>query len=346
MPSLYSIQKFVAMHTSLKPILLLLAASAVMFTACETDDVTPEVSLEASQSSFDVSGGSANIVARLNGPVKDDVGVSLSFSGSASPGEDYLISSNQIVVLAGRTSGLITLTGIASGDTSAKVIDVSITSARNAFVGSPSAVSVSLIDCLGDFDGDGVPNCEDECPTEAGPPENNGCPWLGLRFNEVLYDPPQGIAGDSNGDGVRQPQQDEFVEFYNSNFELDISGYTISDDDMVRHVFPPGTIVPSKGVVVVFGGGNPTGTFGGAIVQTASTGGLSLNRDGDTSTLRDAEGNVLDVFDINQFDNRAGQSYTRNPDITGDYQKHTEIPATGGAFFSPGTRLDGSNFVW
>lgn len=315
-----------------------------LLTSCETDDVTPSVTLETSETSFDVSGGTADITARLNGPVNEEVAVTLGFSGTATVGEDYLVSADRIVVAPGSITGAITLTGVETGDTTAKTITATLISAQNANVGTPAAVSIDLIDCLGDFDGDGVPNCEDGCPSEAGPPENGGCPWLGMIFNEVLFDPPQGIAGDSNGDGTRQPQEDEFVEFYNSNFELDISGYTISDDDQVRHVFPEGTIVPSKGVVVVFGGGEPTGDFGGAIVQTASTGRLSLNRDGDTSTLRDTEGNVLDVFDINLFDNRAAQAYTRNPDITGDFQKHTEIPEADGALFSPGTRLDGSDF--
>jgi len=336
---MYTMRSFI--YSSISALLL-----AALLVACHTNDVTPSVSLDASDQQLDVGGGTTNIIARLNGPIRDEVSVSVSFSGSAVAGEDYTISSNEIVVPSGSTTGMITLTGIETGDTTSKFIEVSIVSARNANAANPTSVTIDIIDCFGDFDGDGVPNCEDACPNEPGPPENDGCPWLGMIFNEVLYDPPQGIAGDSNGDGVRQPQQDEFVEFYNSNFELDISGYTISDDDMVRHVFPEGTIVPSKGVVVVFGGGNPTGTFGGAIVQTASTGGLSLNRDGDTSTLRDADGNVLDVFDINLYDNRAGQAYTRNPDITGDYQKHSEIPETGGAFFSPGTRLDGTEFEW
>lgn len=323
---------------------ILICVSPVFFTACESDDVTPSVSLEASETSFDVAGGTANVTARLNGAINNEVLVSVGFSGTAIAGEDYLVSADQIRVSPGDITGFITLTGIETGDTIAKSITVSIVSAQNANMEPPASVTLDLIDCLGDFDGDGVPNCEDECPFEAGPPENDGCPWLGMIFNEVLYDPPQGIIGDANGDGTRNPLEDEFVEFYNSNFELDISGYTISDDNMVRHVFPEGTIVPSKGVVVVFGGGDPTGDFGGAIVQTASTGRLSLNRDGNTSTLRDADGNFIDIFDINLFDNRAGQAYTRNPDITGDYQKHTEIPEADGAYYSPGTMLDGSNF--
>ncbi len=312
--------------------------------SCETNDVTPVVSLESSGATLDASSGTVDIIARLNGPVKETVTVSLSFAGTAEVGADYQSEAGQIVVSPNSITGSITLTGIEAGDPDGKFIEISMVSASNAVLGSPRSVNIDLIDCLGDIDGDGIPNCEDGCPFEAGPIENDGCPWLGLFFNEVLFDPPQGIAGDSNGDGTRQPSEDEFVEIYNDDFEIDISGYTLSDDDMVRHTFPAGTIVPSRGVVVVFGGGTPTGTFGGAVVQTASTGRLSLNRDGDVCTLRDANGNVLDAFDIKLYDNRAGQAYTRNPDVSGAFQKHTEIPAASGAFFSPGTRLDGSVF--
>ena len=32
-------------------------------------------------------------------------------------------------------------------------------------------------------------------------------------MNEVLYDPPSGSIGDANGDGTRDPNEDEFVEW-------------------------------------------------------------------------------------------------------------------------------------
>ena len=37
----------------------------------------------------------------------------------------------------------------------------------------------------------------------------------GFIINEVLYDPPSGLPGDANNDGVRDPNEDEFVEFVN-----------------------------------------------------------------------------------------------------------------------------------
>lgn len=164
-----------------------------------------------------------------------------------------------------------------------------------------------------------------------------------LVLNEALFDPPSGDAGDANADGTRDPIDDEFLEFFNnSDAPLDVSGYTISDSDQLRHVFPASTIIPANGVVVVFGGGTPTGSFGGAIVQTASEGtGLVLNNSGDTATIENADGNVVRVFSSAEvgLDFGDNQSITRNPDITGDYDLHTN--ANPNLLFSPGLDVNG-----
>jgi len=114
---------------------------------------------------------------------------------------------------------------------------------------------------------------------------------------------------------------------------------------MLRHTFPAGTILPSRGVIVVFGGGSPSsGAFGSAIVQTASEGQLNLNNAGDMLTLKDAMGNTVAVFDINGLSGNPDESYTRNPDISGAFERHARIPAAKGKPFSPGFKLDGSRF--
>src|SRR5262249_49323598 len=83
-----------------------------------------------------------------------------------------------------------------------------------------------------------------------------------LVINEILADPPEGPAGDANGDGVRSSSSDEFVEILNRSADsIDISRYTLSDADAIRHVFTAGTIVPPFEAVVVFGGGTPKGSF-------------------------------------------------------------------------------------
>jgi hypothetical protein len=322
---------------------LWLFALLATFNSCKTDDVTPLVNLEVQRPQLDEE-GTLDVFAVLNGSVNTDVFVKVEFSGNATLNQDYTTSSDEIVIPKGSERGSITLSGIQNNDTNIRFVEISISSVENGISLTSSKLTIELVDCSSDRDGDGIPDCEDDCPDEPGPPENNGCPWRGLVINEVLYDPPSGINGDSNKDGVRQPQEDEFIEIYNDGPELNISRYTISDDDMMRHTFPDGTIVPQFGVVLVFGGGSPADVFGDAIVQISSTGRLSFNRGGDVITIRDKDGEEIGVFDINLYEERAAQSYTRNPDIKGDYQQHSTIPEANGALYSAGTKLDGSRF--
>ena len=130
-----------------------------------------------------------------------------------------------------------------------------------------SDITISILDDDTDSDGDGINDSDDDCPNGAGLPEYNGCPQPLLIINEVLYDPPSGIVGDANGDGTREAQEDEFIEFVNLGGPIDISGYTIHDNAIPILLSKP---IASNGVLVLFGGGNPSGTFGNAIVQTAT----------------------------------------------------------------------------
>jgi len=95
---------------------------------------------------------------------------------------------------------------------------------------------------------------------------------------------------------------------------------------------------------VVFGGGTPTGEFGTSVVQTASSGALGLNNGGDSVTLSDGVNSAAVV----SYGGEGGdnQSLTRDPDITGPEPlvKHSTATGSGGALFSPGTMIDGSNF--
>ncbi|HYW36355.1 MAG TPA: T9SS type A sorting domain-containing protein, partial [Balneolaceae bacterium] len=87
--------------------------------------------------------------------------------------------------------------------------------------------------------------------------------------------------------------------------------------------------------------------FGGAIVQTASTGGLSLNNASDQPTLLDNHGNVVQSVSYGGAGEPAGnekQSITRNPDITGNFEEHTTADKTDNSLYSPGTKIDGKAF--
>jgi len=174
------------------------------------------------------------------------------------------------------------------------------------------------------------------------------CQYVSLILNEVLYDPSNsGLEGDANGDGEYVHNEDEFVELVNvSNTNLDISGYELYDNanlasGMPNHIVPAGTILGPMRAYVVFGGGIPTGNFGGAIVHVASASVLNLNNASDTLTIKNEIGETLIVFDVEALSNNPNESYTRLPDICGEFVQHN---STSLGLFSPGTKSNGEPF--
>ena len=149
-----------------------------------------------------------------------------------------------------------------------------------------------------------------------------------LVLNEINFDPSE----DANGDGTFSTSEDEFIEIYNnSDTPFDISGYTFSDMSSFRlnspdHVVPNNTIIPAKGVYLLFGGGIPTGDFGSNTVVQTSNGTsslkLGLTNSGDVLFIKNAIDEVVIVFDSAEIDAGDNQSITRSPDITGDFRLH------------------------
>ncbi|MHC5023565.1 MAG: lamin tail domain-containing protein [Planctomycetota bacterium] len=167
----------------------------------------------------------------------------------------------------------------------------------------------------------------------------------GLVINEIHADP-DAAGGDANGDGTIDFSQDEFVEIVNnSGGPMDLGGLEIHDQFGLRHVIPAATVIEDQCALVVFGGGVPLGIFGGATVQTASTGSLGLNNGGDSVIILDPLGLLVAVT---TYGGEGGnnQSLTLNPDITGTvYELHSTIIEANGALYSAGTRLDGTAFA-
>ncbi|MEW6209989.1 MAG: lamin tail domain-containing protein [Acidobacteriota bacterium] len=171
-----------------------------------------------------------------------------------------------------------------------------------------------------------------------------------LIINEYLADPPPAPDGDANGDGMRSPSQDEFVELVNTgSVPLDISGFTVSDSEMgpVRFTFPEGTIIPVGEATVVFGGGTPTGDFGNAAInKLVFKAPLSLDNTSGKIIVRDSMGDEVVSHDYPPPASNVKESLTRSPDITGSmFIKHSLADGSGGSFFSPGTKTDGSPFT-
>jgi len=152
-------------------------------------------------------------------------------------------------------------------------------------------------------------------------------------LNEILADEP-------GNDGAA-----EFIELVNTGgASADLSGFTLSDAASVRHTFPSGTTLVSGGSLVVFGGasGIPAGLTN---ASAASTGTLSLNNGGDTVTLKDGAGNVVDTFAYaSSLSSTDGVSMNSSPDATatGTFVLHTSLVS---AASSPGMHADGSAFA-
>jgi len=166
-----------------------------------------------------------------------------------------------------------------------------------------------------------------------------------LTINEVLYDPSNNaLDGDANGDGVYSQDDDSFMEIYNSDTnDFDISGYEIWDDTIagtIQYTFPANTIIPAGEVVVVFGGGTPTGTFGTAVVLNAMNG-FNFNNSGEIIGVKDSNGNWVLIFNSDALSGNPNESYTRVPDVTGPFLQHSDSTTL---LFSPGTKIDGTPF--
>jgi len=314
---------------------------------CTTDDILPALELNTNETILSEAGGSLSLSAVLNSAASQQIYIPLIFSGSALLSEDYSVSAEQIVIEAGNDSGSVIFSGLQDNAIEGtETITIQISNAQDVLLVSDTQIEISLLDDDVDTDEDGIPDNVDSCPEQSGFAEYDGCLYPRIIINEVLYDPSnQGLNGDANGDEFYAQNDDEFIEFYNLGSQtVDISGFTISDATQLRHVFPEGTLVPSHSVLVLFGGGNPTGDFGGATVQIASEGLLNMNNAGDLVTFADSDGNTVLTFDVEPLSNNPNESYSRNPDLTGEFEQHAGIPEANGALFSPGTRTDGSSF--
>ena len=331
--------------------IVFLLALLFIFSSCDTDDISPAVSLTASSSEISEDQGLTTITATLNSETNQEIIIPLAFSGTAIFGEDYISSESSLIISSGESSGSLSISSMQDNDIEEiESIIITIDSQGDIIV-MTSSLTISILDDDADSDGDGINDSDDDCPNEAGVPEYNGCSQPLLMINEVLYDPPSGISGDANGDGTREAQEDEFIEFVNLGGTLDLSGYTVHDNAQERHIFPQGTVLPSGGVLVLFGGGNPTGAFGNAIVQTATNGILNMNNAGDFVTVYNPNGEVVLTFDIDPLSDNPDESYSRYPDLNTEpdsdgnlFYQHASIPDSGGTLFSPGTKVDGTNF--
>jgi hypothetical protein len=151
--------------------------------------------------------------------------------------------------------------------------------------------------------------------------------------NEILVNVPTGPGGDANGDGVRDPFDDEFVELVSTaDGPVDLSHVQIRNGSDLRFSFEP-FCLPAHESVVVFGGGS----VGGSIPQNAivSPARFAFGNDGGRVVVTGPSGTLATL----DYDRSAPSSFTRAPQITGqgwvDHHDLSVLP------FSPGRCANG-----
>ncbi|GAA3938222.1 beta strand repeat-containing protein [Litoribacillus peritrichatus] len=113
------------------------------------DDDTVAVTLTASSSSIAEASGSSILTATLDKVTIEDVVVSLSYTGTASSGTDYVTPAGSITIAAGQTSGSVTLTALSDSDVEADetiIADISGVSGGSANESGTQQQTVTIID--------------------------------------------------------------------------------------------------------------------------------------------------------------------------------------------------------
>lgn len=161
-----------------------------------------------------------------------------------------------------------------------------------------------------------------------------------LVFNEIHAHP----TADANNNGSVQTVSDEFVEIVNTGSDqINISDWIYADSGQDRHVVSSRTTLLPNQPLVIFGGNTPTGDFGGAEVQVASSGTTSLSNSGENIYFKtSAQDTILHIDYAGDF---TGESINLNPDLAGSsYFGHTNLDTLDFSPFSPGTDIFGNPF--
>jgi uncharacterized protein len=189
---------------------------------------------------------------------------------------------------------------------------------------------------------------------DAAPPTDSGvacnpaprAPAAGdLVINEIHASPVNTAAGDANGDGTRDATADEFIEIANVSMQaIDLTGLVLGDITAVRHTFAARSLSCGQ-AIVVFGGGNPQHPAWRSNWIAGSS--LGLNNTGDTvrlGTNMTTPDNLATVTYGSEADD--GQSIVRSTDLSAAamFVRHTAAAGAGGRLFSPGVRIDGTEF--
>ena len=147
------------------------------------------------------------------------------------------------------------------------------------------------------------------------------------KVTDGLYNP---LYREVPSDSDRILVEDEFIEIANlGEAEVDLAGWSLSDAVTLRSNFYDGDVLAKRGAVIVYGGRSSGSepVFGDdvlALPATESMSGLGLNNSGDTITLRNADGHVIDRIQYGSTSKNKG-SMTRYPGLNGAFADHGTV---------------------
>ena len=162
-----------------------------------------------------------------------------------------------------------------------------------------------------------------------------------IFISEVLADPPSGLTGDANRDGVRDTYEDEFIELYNAgSVPISLAGWWLRDSSSNKYhfQFPADAVIAPHSYILVFGGGNPRGFIVPVYTNNKKTTykgriGNGLTGKGEVIRLFDKIGHEIDVISHDEWPKK--QSFVRNPPDGGPFVPHKTVSPIG-LPFSPG----------
>ncbi len=152
------------------------------------------------------------------------------------------------------------------------------------------------------------------------------------HYNPLRRDPPSGNPS----------QHDEYLELVNlGDSDLDLLGWTIADAVTVRHRFYESFILGAKNAAIVYGG--PLNGFTPNldvpfIPASESSAGLALNNDGDTITVRNQLGGVVERLRYTAAQVSPGGSMTRFPTLDHGFAPQINVSSLA---VTPGRQYDG-----
>ncbi len=139
-----------------------------------------------------------------------------------------------------------------------------------------------------------------------------------VAVDEILADP----MTDVSGDGKTDRYGDQFIELLNTaGFAVDLSGWTLGDDDGRPFVFPGGSVLEGGARFILFG----RGTRGDAIGCFSAGGRIGDGLDAEDRILLIVPAGPDTLVDVRYAKGKIGASLVPDPQRPGEWLPHNSI---------------------